>query len=230
VHIKKGKQGKNRKIRHRVKNAVMIKPPEQQAKKMPHFSARHFSPAVAIILAGIALTGEPQFLRQTEVVIMIITYPYHATKPRESSFTKHFVQPQILNEAKKMQISQSANPAQTYQNQKSGVTFVILFSLALFLAYAVNNHLVTDAFSYCMALLFENFSIKNGSIYSDIALLIFFLLALFGLYCVFKFFLPIAITVLIIGVIAWLFLAPESDKPHEVKIKSGEKFERVYGG
>jgi hypothetical protein len=129
-----------------------------------------------------------------------------------------------------MQISQSASPAQTYQNQKSGVTFVILFSLALFLAYAVNNHLVTDAFSYCMALLFDNFSIKNGSIYSDIALLIFFLLALFGLFCVFKFFLPVAITVLIIAVVAWIFLAPDTVTSHDVKIKSNEKFEQVRGG
>jgi hypothetical protein len=123
-----------------------------------------------------------------------------------------------------------ANPAQNFQNQRSGITFVILFSLALFLAYAVSHHMITDVFSYLMAQLFDGFSIKNSSLTADIFLLVAFLLMLFGLFCVFKFFLPIAITVLIIGVIAWIFLAPESDQPHEVKIKSGEKFERVYGG
>jgi hypothetical protein len=137
-----------------------------------------------------------------------------------------------LFEVNKMQTypNQSANHAQNYPNQSSGIFFIVLFSLALFLAYAVSHHLVTDAFSYCMAQLFDSFSLKNSTIFADIALLVFFLLALFGLFCVFKFFLPIAITVLIIGVIAWIFLAPESDQPHEVKIKSGEKFERVYGG
>lgn len=152
----------------------------------------------------------------------------HTLTPRKSSFTAFLIMPQSINEAIKMQISQSATPAQTYQNQKSGVAFVILFSLALFLSWAVQSHLVTDAFSYCMALLFENFSIKNGSLIADIVILIAFLLMLFGLFCVFKFFLPIAITVLIIGVLAAVFLAPESDHPHEVKIKGSEPTERNY--
>ena len=130
-----------------------------------------------------------------------------------------------------MQTYDTAQPAQNYPNQNAnGLKFIAVFSLALFSAYAVQNHLITDAFSYCMAQLFDNFSLKTNSITADIILLIAFLLMLFGLFCLFKFFLPIAITLLMIGVIAWLFLAPDTDKPHEVRIKSGDKFERVYGG
>lgn len=121
-----------------------------------------------------------------------------------------------------------ANQAQ-YSSQSNGIIFIILFSLALFLSYAVNNHLVTDAFAFTMSQLFDNFSIKSGSVYADIALLIAFLLMLFGLFCVFKFFLPIAIAVLIIAVMAWVFLAPDSAHPHTGKIKSGDKFEMVGG-
>lgn len=123
-----------------------------------------------------------------------------------------------------------ANQAPHSPNQSNSIVFIILFSLAVFLAYAVNNHLITDAFAFTMSHLFDNFSIKSGSIYADIALLIFFCLAVFGLFCVFKFFLPIALTILVIAVIAWMIFTPDSSKQHEVKMKSGEKFEQVYGG
>lgn len=163
----------------------------------------------------------------------MITHCYQPVQSLYFQGIQAFFTPHHSTEAKKMQTydtTQSANPAQHYPIQTSGIRFVILFSLALFLAYAVNNHLVTDAFAFTMSHLFDNFSIKSGSIYADIALLIFFSLAVFGLFCVFKFFLPLALTVLIIAGLAWVFLAPDTDQPHEVKIKSGDKFEKVYGG
>lgn len=143
----------------------------------------------------------------------MLSHPAHAINPRKSSFTALFSLIAYEENIMQTDYTQSANPAQNHPNQSNGIIFIILFSLALFLAYAVNNHLVTDAFSYCMAQLFDSFSIKNTSIIADIVILIAVLLMLFGLFCVFKFFLPIAITVLIIAVMAWIFLAPESDKP-----------------
>lgn len=139
-----------------------------------------------------------------------------------------------FHEVNKMQTYDTTganHPAHSYQpNQSNQITFVVVFLLALFLAYAVNQHLITDAFSYCMAQLFQHFSISGGSIYADIFLLIAFLLMLFGLFCLFKFFFVATVSVMIIAVLAAVFFAPETDQPHEVKIKSGEKFERVYGG
>lgn len=117
-----------------------------------------------------------------------------------------------------------------HPNQTNQIAFVIVFLLALFFAYAINTHLVTDFFSYCMAQLFQHFSISGGSIYADIVLLIAFLLILFALFCLFKFFFIVTVSVVIIAVLAAVFLAPESDKQHEVRIKSSDKFERVYGG
>jgi len=138
-----------------------------------------------------------------------------------------------LFEVNKMQIypNQSANPAQNYpQTNGGGLLLVCLLSIGAFLFYAVQSHLITEGFVYLMSNFFDSFSLKNSSIFADLALLVLFGLALFGLFCLFKFFFAVTVSVVIIAVLAAVFLSPETDQPHEVKIKSGEKFERVYGG
>lgn len=136
------------------------------------------------------------------------------------------------HEVNKMQQSpQSAHPAQN--TQANGIVFAILFSLALLLAYAVNHHLVTDCFVGLMSLFFDSFSVKTSSILTDIVLLIAFTLMIFGLFCAFRFFLPIALTFLVIAVIAvmaWFFLVPHADKTlHDVKNDSMPTLENARG-
>jgi hypothetical protein len=100
----------------------------------------------------------------------MLSHPTHAINPRKSSFTRHFVQPHNIYEVNKMQQStQSAHPAQN--TQANGIIFVVLFSLALLLAYAVNQHLVTDCFVGLLSLFFDSFSVKTSSILTDIAML-----------------------------------------------------------
>lgn len=158
---------------------------------------------------------------------MSITHSFCAINPHISSSTAFLLMPQSLNEVLKMQSPDytGSHSEHYYQpNQSNQITFVVLFLLALFFAYAVNQHLITDAFSYCMAQLFQHFSISGGSIYADIFLLIAFLLMLFGLFCLFKFFFIVTVSVVIIAILAAVFLAPDNSKPlslKDVMIKDG---------
>ena len=116
--------------------------------------------------------------------------------------------------------------------QSNGVIFVVLFSLTLLLAYACFHGYIVEGFIYSLSYFFDNFQVKihNNNVIADIALLVVILLALFGLYCVFKFFFAIAVTALIIAVLVAFFLAPYDTKQHTVKIKPSDKFETVWGG
>ena len=121
----------------------------------------------------------------------------------------------------------SANPAQNIQNQNSGIGFILLFSLAIFLFFAVQKHLITDFFVYLLSFAFDSFTIKSHSIMADIVILAVLLLALFGLFCFVKFFFSLFITVAIIGVIALAaFYFDAFD--YEPKLKSNEAIERNY--
>ena len=123
----------------------------------------------------------------------------------------------------------SANPAQNIQNQNSGIGFILLFSLAIFLAYAVNKGMIVEGFIYLLSYFFDNFQVKihNNNIIADIALLVFILLALFGLFCFVKFFFSLFVTVAIIGVIALaVFYFDAFD--YEPKLKTNEAVERNY--
>ena len=129
--------------------------------------------------------------------------------------------------------TQSANHAQNYPNQSSGVFFIVLFCIALSLAYAVYHGLIVEGFIYSLSYFFDDFQVKihNNNIIADIALLVFILLALFGLFCFVKFFFSLFITVAIIGVIAlaaFYFDAFDYDHPHEAKLKNNEAIERNY--
>jgi fatty acid desaturase len=127
----------------------------------------------------------------------------------------------------------SANPAQNIQNQNSGIGFILLFSLAIFLAYAVNKGMIVEGFIYLLSYFFDNFQVKihNNNIIADIALLVFILLALFGLFCFVKFFFSLFITVAIIGVIAlaaFYFDVFDFGQQHTEKTKNNEAIERNY--
>ncbi len=134
---------------------------------------------------------------------------------------------------KKMQTDypQSAPHAQNYPNQSSGVFFIVLFSIAIFLFFAVQKHLITDFFVYLLSFAFDSFTIKSHSIMADIIILAVLLLALFGLFCFVKFFFSLFVTVAIIGVIAmaaFYFDVFDFGQQHTEKTKNNEAIERNY--
>ena len=126
--------------------------------------------------------------------------------------------------------SHSEQHYQPNPNSSSGIIFIILFSLALSLAYAVQHGFVVEGFIYTLSYFFDNFQVKihNNNIIADIALLILLLLAIWGFYCALRFFMFTTITALIIAIAAAVFLAPDTDKQHTVKLKSNETVERNY--
>ena len=83
----------------------------------------------------------------------------------------------ILTEDKKMQKSPP---------NSTELKFIAVFSLAIFLAYSVSTHLVTDAFIAFMSLFFDHFSVKSCGVVPDIALLILFSLVMIGALSVIK--------------------------------------------
>jgi 4-hydroxybenzoate polyprenyltransferase len=124
-----------------------------------------------------------------------------------------------LFEANKMQTydTAAAHPAQNHPTQSSGIFIAVLVALGAFLFYAIQQHLITDAFVYLMSQFFDSFSIKSTSIIADIAILIFFGLALFGLFCLFKFFFVVTVSVVIIVGFAAAFLAHDTPSHHTLK-------------
>lgn len=169
----------------------------------------------------------------------MITHCYQPVQSLYFQGIQAFFTPHQSTEAKKMQTydtTQSANPAQYYPNQGSNnaIVFIVLFSLALFLAYACFHGYIVEGFIYSLSYFFDNFQVKihNNNIIADIALLVLLLLAVFGLYCVFKFFFVVAITALIIAAIvagAVMYSQDNHTKPtlkdtliHDGRAKSDE--------
>lgn len=131
----------------------------------------------------------------------------------------------------KMHTTHSATPAQNLSKQGNGLVLVGLLSLGAFLLYAVENHLITDTFMAFMSLFFDTFSVKSNSIFPDLALLILFSLAVFGLYSLIKSFFAVTLAIVIIAVVVWIVLSADTVTRHEIKAKSAfPSLENVWGG
>lgn len=154
----------------------------------------------------------------------------HTLNPRKSSFTAFFEMPQITYEVKKIQTDYipSANPAQNTQPKNSGLFFLSLFSLALWLAYAVNQGLIIEGIIYALSYFYDDFHVKIhvSNIYPDVALLAFILLALYGLHTLIRNYFSVTVAAVIIAIIAGVFLTPDTGKRHAVK--DGEPAARNY--
>ena len=153
--------------------------------------------------------------------------PFYALKSSEnlakSRHTTYFCLASAANEdINKMQTIPSAHPAQNTQSakQSTGIVFIILFAAALFLAHAVQSHLIATAFIACCSLFFDHFSAQTNSQMTDLSILVLFALALYGLFCFIRFNVTLAIIALIIAIIAAIFLSPDPVTRHEVKNKS----------
>jgi predicted membrane protein len=129
-------------------------------------------------------------------------------------------------EVNKMQTS-DYSPEHYPTQSRSGLFLVALLSLGAFLFYAVQSHLITDGFVTLMSLFFENFSIKTVSSIADIAILIFFLLALLGRVVLVRSFFPIFIFIVVLAVLAAVFMPNSANHLHEVKVKSNDKHEQI---
>lgn len=117
----------------------------------------------------------------------------------------------------KMNTIPSANQAQNYQSQnKSGLFFLSLFSLALWLAYAVSQGLITEGVIYALSYFYDDIHIKIhvSNIYPDIALLSVFLLALYGLHTLIKNYFAVTVAAVIIAFVTGIVLMPDTDKRH----------------
>lgn len=125
-----------------------------------------------------------------------------------------------------MQTDYSA-AAQHYPNQSTGgLKFIAAFLLGIFLVYAVQQHLITNAFSACMSLLFDQFSIKSSSIIADIVILIFIALALFGLWVLFINFTTLLIIAAACLLAGLLYLSSDDSKIKPVKFSDDTKSEK----
>jgi len=122
-------------------------------------------------------------------------------------------------EVLKMQTTPSANPAHPYQSQKSGLLFLSLFSLALWLAYAVANGFIIEGVIYALSYFYDDVHIKLhiSNIYPDLFLLSVILLALYGLHTLIKNYFVVTIAAIIIAIMAGVFLAPDTATRHEAK-------------
>lgn len=125
-------------------------------------------------------------------------------------------------EVNKMQTydTTGANSAQIYQNpnSKSGVLFVMLLAVGAFLFFAVQKHLITDGFVNLASMFFDSFNIHSNSITGELFLLALLLLALFGLFCLVKFFLlPLIAFVIIAAVLVFVFSTNTDTKPLTLK-------------
>lgn len=162
----------------------------------------------------------------------MLSHPTHAINPRKSSFTALFSLIAYEENIMQTDYTQSANPAQNYQTQSSGITFVILFSIALFCVYAIQHGLIVEGFIYALSYFFSDFHVKihANNLVADIALLAIILLALYGLACVLKNFLQATIAVIVIWVIGAVFLWPTDNKLEPAKFHTNDKLETVRGG
>ena len=100
-----------------------------------------------------------------------------------------------------MQTIQSTHPVQTHSKQGNGLFLVCLLSIGAFLFYAVQSHLITDAFVAIISLFFDKFSVKSTSTSADIALLIFFAVFTVGAVDILKNHFRVLIAVAVIAVI-----------------------------
>ena len=157
----------------------------------------------------------------------MLSHPKHALKPRESSYTRHFVWPHSTNEVHKMQTTH-AHPAQNNQNYHStsyysgAFLFSLVFCMAMlfFLKWCIEQHVISTGFINFIGLFFDNLTIRAAGSYStEIALLTFTALAGFGLYALFRFYLGLAITWTIATIAALYFYTsePETIKPANLK-------------
>lgn len=131
---------------------------------------------------------------------------------------------------KKMQTydTQSANHAQNTQPKSSGLFFLSLFSLALWLAYAVNQGLIIEGVIYAISYFYDDLHVKIhvSNIYPDLFLLSVILLALYGLHTLIRNYFAVTVAAVIIAIIAGVFLTPDTGKRHAVK--DGESAARNY--
>jgi hypothetical protein len=122
-------------------------------------------------------------------------------------------------ELNKMQTTtHSAHPAQNIptQNKSSGLLFLSLFSLALWLAYAVKQGLIIESVIYALSYFYDDFHVKIhvSNIYPDLFLLSVILLALYGLHTLIKNYFAVTVAAVIIAIMAGLFLMPDTAKRH----------------
>jgi len=63
--------------------------------------------------------------------------------------------------------------------------YTLVFLVALFLMWMVQDHLVVKAFAWVMDLIFDSFSLKTSSVIPDVALLVMFIIFGYGLFNLF---------------------------------------------
>jgi hypothetical protein len=150
---------------------------------------------------------------------MILAYPYatkHAKIQHLQAF--HSLTSKPLR-YKKMQTIPSAPPAQNIQHpkQSTGLYFLSLFSLALWLAYAVANGLIIEGVIYALSYFYDDFHVKIhvSNIYPDLFLLSVILLALYGLHTLIKNYFAVTVAAVIIAIVAVIVLMPDTAKRHE---------------
>lgn len=142
-----------------------------------------------------------------------------------SKIKRHFSLVVLNNEDLKMQTYDTAHPAQHHQNT-TGYKFIAVFSLAVFLVYAVQNHLITEAFSYALSLLFDNFSVKSSSIIADVVILIFLALALFGLWILFVNFTTFSTITAALLIAAAVYFGTDETDHKKIKLTDNAKKEK----
>lgn len=110
----------------------------------------------------------------------------------------------------------SATPAQNTQPKSTGLLFLSLFSLALWLAYAVKQGLIIEGVIYALSYFYDDVHIKIhvSNIYPDLFLLSVILLALYGLHTLIKNYFAVTVAAVIIAIMVGLFLAPDTAKRH----------------
>jgi hypothetical protein len=143
----------------------------------------------------------------TRLDIMIPVYHY-ACKPLfhavYSNQKRHFSL--VVSNIKDFKMTtHSATQAQNFPQSNSGFKFILAILAGVFLFYAVQSHLVTDAFIACLSLIFDKFSVKATGVFPDITLLILFALVAMGVHALIKNHFAVVITgaVLAVAVFAW---------------------------
>ncbi len=130
----------------------------------------------------------------------MITHDIHSVQSLKIQGIQAFLSLTPLEDSK-MQ-TQTAQHYPQRQNTGSLIAFSLLSGV--FLVYAVQSHLVTEAFMVLMSLFFDQFTVKSSSIVPDIALLVFFALATIGALSVIKNHFAVTITGAILAVVAAL--------------------------
>lgn len=120
----------------------------------------------------------------------------------------------------------AANPSPNIPKQSTGLYFLSLFSLALWLAYAVMKGLIIEGVIYALSYFYDDVHIKVhvSNIYPDLFLLGVILLALYGLYTLIKNYFAVTVAAVIIAIVAGVVLMPDTAKRHETKHKNASAF------